>query len=162
MKTARLTTMATLVAIIAAGWGAGLLFLALIANGDSELLPVGLALAFILGGAATAFVCRREGVALRWYHVLLILLISPWLIGLILRWAEPRFRWRQVAILFGAWALAAGIGMGVVYVISSSGSYSEAKVAVSFALWGLITGALGGRATVDQLARMQRTAEGAG
>lgn len=150
------------VAIIAAGWGAGLLFLALIANGDSELLPVGLALAFILGGAATAFVCRREGVALRWYHVLLILLISPWLIGLVLRWAEPRFRWRQAAILFGAWALAAGIGIGVYGVVNSFGSYSEAKVALASASWGLSMGALGGWATVDQLARMRRRAESAG
>lgn len=150
------------VAIIAAGWVAGLSVLAPFAYTGSDLWPVSLALAFILGGAATAFVCRREGVVLRWYHVLLILLISPLLIGLILRWAEPRFRWRQAAILFGAWALPAGIGYGVAYVVADSASYSEAKAVLAFLLWGLTMGASGGWAIVDQLARMRRRAESTG
>ncbi len=149
------------VAIIAAGWGVGLMIVALIGTNDSEMVPVGLALAFILGGVAAAFVCRREGIALRWYHVLVLLLISPWLMGLVLRWAETRFRWGQVAILFAAWALAAGIGLGVVFLFSL-GSYSDSRVVLSFTVWGLVTGALGGWATVDQLARARRAAASVG
>ncbi len=153
----------TPVSLIVAGWGIGFLLAGLIIGNDSELIPVGFALAFILGGAATAFVCRREGVPLRWYHVLLILLISPWLIGLVLRWADPRFRWRQAAILFAAWAVAAVIGFGVGNGVATGGSlsYPESSI-LGITVLGLIMGGLGGWATVDQLARTRRAAESEG
>ncbi len=184
------------VSIIAVGWGIGGLVAGLMMANDSGSAPVAIGLAVLIGGAATAFICRREEDALRWYHVLLLsaglfiaywLLMSaeqsingevdailllvasvsagPLLIGLVLRWANPAFRWRRVAILAVAWALAGGIGLGVAFgaygIADSLGySYSE-KQTLQLTVWGLILGALGGWATLDQLVRARRAAAAA-
>ncbi len=171
------------VLIIAVGWGVGALVAGRMIDSSPVSQPVALGLAVLIGGAATAFICRRVENALRWNQVLLLpaglfivywLLISvapvygvlavilftiaivcagPLLIGLVLRWANPAFRWRQVAILAVAWMLAGGIGLGVPIVVARDGSAT-----LILLMWGLILGALGGWATLDQLARTRRAA----
>ena len=143
---------------IAAAWGVGFPIGWSAIKNDSELLPVVLVLASLFGGAVVAFICHREGIALRRHHVLVLLLTSPLLIGLVLRWANSRFQWRQVAILTGAWVLAGCIGLGAIVGI---GEVLRLHIGEVFQLvvWGLVMGALGGWATLDELARAQHAAE---